>query len=78
MEKQVLKQHKAEQERGERDFVAYFAALADKRKVSNYDNWISALNYLKAFMGEHSPHFGLSQTVESGGKIRIFFTLFGQ
>jgi len=36
-------------ERGEKDFVAYFKALADKRKASNYDNWVSAYNYLEAF-----------------------------
>lgn len=30
-------------------FVRYFEQLADKRKASNYDNWISALHYLKDF-----------------------------
>jgi integrase len=34
---------------GEQDFVAYFKSLADKRKASNYDNWISAYNYLETF-----------------------------
>jgi integrase len=38
-------------ELGERDFVAYFKALADKRKSSNHDNWISAFNYLQQFTG---------------------------
>jgi integrase len=33
------------------DFVAYFEDLAETRKESNYDNWMSALNYLKAFTG---------------------------
>lgn len=51
LEKQVLKQHQLEHDRGQRNFVAYFAELADKRKASNYDNWISALHYLKAFTG---------------------------
>jgi integrase len=36
-------------ERGEKNFVEYFKTLADKRKASNHDNWISAYNYLKAF-----------------------------
>lgn len=36
-------------ERGEQNFVAYFKDLADKRKASNHDNWISAYNYLEAF-----------------------------
>lgn len=36
-------------ERGEQNFVAYFKSLADKRKASNHDNWVSAYNYLEAF-----------------------------
>ncbi|TND07942.1 MAG: integrase family protein [Bacteroidetes bacterium] len=38
-------------ERGETNFVEYFKALADKRKASNHDNWISAFSYLKNFTG---------------------------
>lgn len=34
---------------GEQNFVAYFKSLADKRKASNYDNWVSAYNYLEIF-----------------------------
>jgi integrase len=36
-------------ELGEQNFVAYFKSLADKRKATNHDNWISAYNYLEAF-----------------------------
>jgi len=36
-------------ERGEKNFVEYFKSLADKRKASNYDNWVSAYNYLETF-----------------------------
>jgi len=36
-------------EQGERNFVEYFKAIADKRKASNHDNWASAYNYLKTF-----------------------------
>jgi integrase len=36
-------------ERSEKDFVAYFKGLADKRKASNHDNWISAYKYLEKF-----------------------------
>jgi integrase len=36
-------------ERGEQNFVTYFKSLAEKRKASNYDNWVSAYNYLKTF-----------------------------
>ena len=38
-------------ELGEQDFVSYFKNLAKKRRSSNYDNWMSALNYLEDFSG---------------------------
>lgn len=44
-EKQQLKIR----ERGGQNFVAYFKTLADKRKASNWDNWVSAYNYLQSF-----------------------------
>ena len=34
---------------GELSFVDYFKKLANKRKASNFDNWISTLNYLEKF-----------------------------
>jgi len=36
-------------EMGGQNFVEYFKQLADKRKTSNYDNWISAYNYFEKF-----------------------------
>lgn len=36
-------------EQGEQNFVTYFKSLVDKRKASNYDNWVSAYKYLEAF-----------------------------
>lgn len=36
-------------ELGEICFVEYFSKLADKRKNSNHDNWVSARNYLRTF-----------------------------
>jgi integrase len=36
-------------EQGEKNFVTYFKTLTDKRKASNYDNWVSAYNYLETF-----------------------------
>jgi len=36
-------------ELGEKCFVEYFQTLANKRKTSNHDNWIAALNYLKSY-----------------------------
>ncbi len=37
------------QELGQQCFVKYFESLANKRKNSNHDNWVSALRYLKTF-----------------------------
>ena len=36
-------------ELGEKNFVEYFQELANKRKASNHDNWVSAYNYLGTF-----------------------------
>ena len=36
-------------EQGEQNFVAYFKTLADQRKASNHDNWVSAYKYLETF-----------------------------
>jgi len=36
-------------EQGEKNFVEYFKTLAEKRKASNHDNWVSAYNYLETF-----------------------------
>ncbi len=36
-------------ELGELNFIEYFRTLADKRKDSNHDNWVSCLNYLENF-----------------------------
>lgn len=36
-------------EKGDHNFVPYFKSLADKRKASNYDNWVSAYKYLETF-----------------------------
>jgi integrase len=36
-------------EKGEKNFVEYFKALANKRCTSNHDNWIAAFNYLEKF-----------------------------
>lgn len=36
-------------ELGEQCFIEYFTKLASKRKASNHDNWVSALNYLRTF-----------------------------
>ena len=34
---------------GEQNFVEYFKALTNKRKASNFDNWVSAYKYLEKY-----------------------------
>lgn len=50
---EIYSQYEKEQlrlkELGEQNFVDYFKKLANKRKASNHDNWMSALNYLESF-----------------------------
>jgi len=43
------KEQLRKKELGEQCFVEYFRKLANKRKASNHDNWVSALNYIEAF-----------------------------
>src|SRR5690554_1071898 len=43
------KEQLRKKELGEQCFVEYFRKLANKRKASNHDNWVSALNYLHTF-----------------------------
>ncbi|PRY90850.1 tyrosine-type recombinase/integrase [Mongoliibacter ruber] len=43
------KEQLRKKELGEHCFVEYFRKLANKRKASNHDNWVSALNYIEAF-----------------------------
>ncbi len=50
---EIYDQYEKEQlrlkELGEQCFVGYFRKLANKRKGSNHDNWVSTLNYLETF-----------------------------
>ncbi|MFC3881267.1 tyrosine-type recombinase/integrase [Algoriphagus namhaensis] len=46
---QYEKEQLRKKELAEQCFVEYFTKLANKRKNSNHDNWVSALNYLEAF-----------------------------
>jgi len=43
------KEQLRKKELGNQCFVTYFKKLANKRKASNHDNWVSALNYLQEF-----------------------------
>ena len=50
---EIYSQYEKEQlrikELGEQCFVEYFTKLANKRKASNHDNWVSALKYLDTY-----------------------------
>tara|TARA_R110002012_G_scaffold313517_1_gene525177 strand:- start:4074 stop:5267 length:1194 start_codon:yes stop_codon:yes gene_type:complete len=50
---EIYSQYEKEQlklkELGDQCFIEYFTELANKRKASNHDNWVSALNYLDTF-----------------------------
>jgi integrase len=43
------KEQLRKKELGEQCFIEYFRKLADKRKASNHDNWVSAYKYLETF-----------------------------
>lgn len=49
-------------EQGQRNFVEYFKQLANKRKASNHDNWVSAYNYLVTFTGGNLKFADLNET----------------
>lgn len=49
-------------EQGEQSFVKYFKELADKRKASNHDNWVSAFHYLQRFTNANLKFSDLSET----------------
>ncbi|MFL5739312.1 MAG: tyrosine-type recombinase/integrase [Flavisolibacter sp.] len=49
-------------EKGEQNFVAYFKKLTDKRKASNYNNWVSAYNYLETFTNGFLKFADLDET----------------
>jgi integrase len=49
-------------EKAELCFVEYFKELANKRKASNHDNWVSALKYLNAFTNGSLKFADLNET----------------
>jgi integrase len=46
------KEQLQKKEKGEQCFIEYFKKLANKRKASNQDNWVSALNYIEDFTND--------------------------
>ena len=63
-------------EQGEQSFIEYFRKLANKRKASNYDNWISTLNYLEAFTNGKLNFNDLFIETKDGLKPAPFFENF--
>lgn len=49
-------------EKGEHNFIEYFKKLVDKRKGSNYDNWVSASHYLIKFTNGNLKFSELNET----------------
>jgi len=61
-------------EQGEKNFVEYFKSLADKRKASNHDNWISAYNYLETFTKGKLKFADLNETFCNNFKEHLLTT----
>ncbi len=49
-------------ERGEQSFIEYFKKLANKRKTSNHENWVSTFHYLERFTGGNLKFSDLNET----------------
>ena len=62
---EIYSQYEKEQlrikELGEQCFVEYYTKLANKRKASNHDNWVSALKYLDTFTNGSIKFVDLNQ-----------------
>ncbi len=56
------KEQLRKREKGEQSFIDYFRNLANKRKTSNHDNWVSALNYIEAFTNGKLKFADLNET----------------
>lgn len=61
-------------ELGEKNFVEYFKALANKRKASNHDNWVSAYNFLETFTKGNLKFADLNEKFCNGFKEYLLTT----
>ena len=68
------KEQLLKREKGEQCFVEYFTRLANKRKASNYDNWVSALNYLNTFTNGSLKFVDLNEKVLEDFKQHLLTT----
>ena len=75
---EIYSQYEKEQlrlkELGEQCFVAYFKKLSNKRKASNHDNWVSALNYLETFTNGELKFSDLNEMVLNNFKEYLLTT----
>ena len=54
--------------KGEQSFIKYFKHLADKRKASNHDNWVSAFHYLEKYANGDLKFADLNENFCNGFK----------
>ena len=75
---EIYNQYEKEQlkrkELGEQSFIEYFRKLANKRKASNHDNWVSALNYLVRFTNGELRFADLTENFLEGFKEYLLTT----
>lgn len=75
---EIYSQYEKEQlrlkELSEQCFIEYFTKLANKRKASNHDNWVSALNYLDTFTNGSLKFADLNQKFLEGFKEHLLTT----
>jgi integrase len=61
-------------EREEKSFVEYFKLLANKRKASNHDNWVSAFHYLEKYTDGNLTFGELDESFCNGFKEYLLTT----
>jgi len=69
---EIYNQYEKEQlrlkELGERSFIEYFQVLTNKRRASNYSNWVSALYYLKTYANDSLKFADINEQFMEGFK----------
>ncbi len=75
---EIYSQYEKEQlrlkELGEQDFVEYYQELANLRKGSNQDNWLSSLKYLKKYTAGKLPFSKLNVQFLENFKVYLLTT----
>jgi integrase len=60
--------------KGKLSFIKYFESLAEIRKDSNHDNWLSALEYLKKFSGGDLTFSEVTEKFSNGFRLFLLTT----